>query len=105
ARRLRAAEFKLGKGHAQLLRHQPHRFRKSDVLDFLNEGEYVAGHAAAEAVKELPGGVHGERRRLLIVEGTKAREVLRARLLELDVIADNANDVGLLLERVFEVGR
>src|SRR5215468_8778902 len=38
------------------------------------------------------------------MEGTEAGEVLRARLLELDVVTDDADDVGLLLEGVFEVG-
>src|SRR5262245_61504654 len=38
------------------------------------------------------------------MEGTEAGEVLCARLLELDVVTDDADDVGLLLKGVFEVG-
>ncbi len=104
ARFLRATELDLGHGHAELLRDQPDGLRKRNVLDFLHKREHVSRHAASEAVKELPRGVHGERRRLLVMKRTEAGKILRARLLELDVVADNANDVGLLLERVFEVG-
>ena len=38
------------------------------------------------------------------MEGTKADEVLRTRLLQLDVVADYANDVRLLLEVLRKVG-
>src|SRR5580765_1677962 len=48
--------------------------------------------------------MHGERRRLLVMKGTEPGKILGARLLEFDVVTDDANDVGLLLEGVFEVG-
>jgi len=56
-------------------------------------------------VKELPRGMHRERRRLLAMKRTQPRKILRPRLLQLDVIADHANDVRLLLERVSEIAR
>ena len=105
ARLLRARELDLGQGHAELVRDQADCLGEGDVFDLLHEGEDVTGDAASEAVKELAGGVDGERRRLLVMKGTEAGEVLRARLFEFDVVADDPNDVGLLLERVFEVGR
>ncbi len=59
--------------------------------------------AASEAVVELARGVDGERRRLFAVEGAESGVVLRAGLLQLDVVADDANDVRLLLDRVCEI--
>ena len=63
------------------------------------------GHAAAEAVIELARGVHGKRRRLLAVKGTQPGVVLRPGLFQLDVVADDADDVRLLLDRVREIAR
>ena len=100
---LRSVEAGLGHGDPQLLGHRADGFREGDVLDFLDEGENVAGDAAAEAVKELAGGVDRERRRLFAVKGTKPGIVLRTRLLQLDVVADDADDVRLLLDVFFEV--
>jgi hypothetical protein len=37
------------------------------------------------------------------VKGTQAGEVLRASFLQLDVVTDYANDVGLLLQRLLKV--
>ena len=93
----------LGQRNPQLLRHHPHGFRKSNVLDFLNKTENVARNAAAKAVIKLPRGVHRKRRRLLVMKGTKPGVVLRPSLLQLDVVADNANDVRLLLDGFLEV--
>jgi len=56
-------------------------------------------------MEELPCGVNRERRRFFVMKRTEAGEILRARLLEPDVVADDPNDVGLLLERIFKVGR
>ena len=39
------------------------------------------------------------------MKGTKPRIVLRPGLLQLDVVADDADDVRLLLQRFFEVFR
>ena len=76
---------------------------KGDVLDLLDEGEDVAGDSAAEAVEELAAGVDGKRRRFFAVEGAESGVVLRPRLAQLDVFADDADDVGLLLDGVGEV--
>jgi hypothetical protein len=40
------------------LGNRSHRFGKSNVLDFLDEGKNVPGNAAAEAVEELAGGMN-----------------------------------------------
>ena len=58
ARLLRAREFDLGHGHAQLLRDQAHGLGEGDVLDLLDKREHVTRNPAAETVKELPRGVH-----------------------------------------------
>src|SRR5579864_3348199 len=67
-----AAENSFGKRDAQLLRDQAHGLRKSDVLNFLNEAEHVAGGTAAKAVIELPRGMNRERWRLLFVKRAQA---------------------------------
>ena len=87
----------------ELLRDQAHGFGEGDVFDFLDEAEDVAGHAAAEAVIKLARGMDGKRRRLFAVKRAKPGEVLRPGLLQLDVVADDADDVRLLLDRVREV--
>src|ERR1035438_577380 len=74
-----------------------------DVFDLLNEGKDVSRLAAAKAVKELARGMDGKRRRLLGMKGTEAGEILGSRFLQLDVVADDTDDVRLLLERLFEV--
>ena len=99
----RSVEAGLRHSDAELLGHRADGFREGDVLDFLDEGEDVAGDAASEAVEELAGGVHRERRGLLAVEGAESGIVLRAGLLQLDVVADDADDVRLLLDYVREV--
>ncbi len=93
----------LGQSDIQLLRNQPDGLGKSDVLDLLHEGENVSLDAAAEAMKKLPRGMHRERRRLLAMKRTKPGIVLRPRLAQLDVVANNADDVRLLLDDLFEV--
>src|SRR5581483_8643491 len=80
-----------------LLCDPSYRFGKADVFYFLNEAEDIARSRAAKTVKELPRRVHGERRRFLLVERTKPGKILRAGFLELNVVADNADDVRLLL--------
>jgi hypothetical protein len=39
------------------------------------------------------------------VEGTEPGEILSSGLLELDVVADDADDIRLLLDRVREIAR
>ena len=100
---LRTGKRDLRHRHAQLLRQQPDGFRESNILDFLDEGKDISRLAAAKAVIKLPGGMDRKRSRLLGMKRTKPGEVLRPSLLQLDVVADDADDIRLLLERLFEV--
>src|SRR6202007_3164257 len=81
----------------------PHGFREGDVLNFLDKLENIAGLVAAEAVIELLDSVHGKRCCFLAVKRTRPRIVLRPSLLQLHVVADDADDIRLLLERLFEI--
>ena len=99
----RTRERDLGQRNPQLLRHRSHRFGESNVLDFLHKAENIAGNSAAKAVIKLPRGVHRKRWCLLVMKGTEPGVVLRPRLLQLDVVADDANDVRLLLDGFLEV--
>src|SRR5262249_17903433 len=90
------AVLHFGQLDVELFRNQPDGFDKADVLDLLHETEYVARSATTETMVELPRSVHRERRRLLLMEGAKPGEILRATLLQLDVIADHADDIRLL---------
>src|SRR5579864_9647573 len=47
-----AAKNSFGKRDAQLLRDQAHGLRKSDVLNFLNEAEHVAGKIGRASCRE-----------------------------------------------------
>ena len=85
------------------MRHGSHSFYERDVFDLLDEGEHVALRATTETIKKLLCGMDGKRRRFFVVEWTKARIVLRSGLLQLDVVADDADDVRLLLNDFFEV--
>jgi hypothetical protein len=58
---------------------------------------------AAEAVVDAVGGVDGEGAGLFLVEGAEAGVVLRAGLAQLEVVADDADDVGLGLDYLCEV--
>jgi hypothetical protein len=92
-----------GQRDAEFLCNQADGFGESDVLDFLDEAEDVAFFLASEAVVELLGGVDGKGRSFFAVKGAEAGVVLRAGFFELDVVADDADDVRLLLEGVGEV--
>jgi len=81
--------------HAEFLRDEADGLAECEVLYLLDELEDVARFSTAEAVIELLANVNGERRRLLFVEGTESLEVLRSRLAQLHVFADDANDVRL----------
>ncbi len=76
---------------------------KRNVLDLLDEAENVSRIPAAKAVKKLARSVDGERRRLLAMKRTQPGKVLRPRLPQFDVVAHDADDVRLLLERLLEV--
>src|SRR5579871_4562210 len=85
-----------------LFRHQTHRLRKADLLPLLHKLKNVAGFAAAKAMEELPRGVHGERRRLFSMKRAQANKILPTGFLELDVVANHADNVRLLPHRFFE---
>ena len=99
----RTAVNGFGKGDAQLLRDQPDRFRKSDVLDFLDEGENVTLGGTSETIKKLARGVNRKRRRLLAVKWTKPGKILRAGFSQFDVVAHDADDVRLLFNGFFKI--
>jgi hypothetical protein len=100
-RRTRIAD--LGQGNAELLCDCPHGFGEGDVLDLLHKTENISGHTTAKAVIKLPRGVDRKRRRLFVMKRTEPGIVLRPSLLQLDVVADYANDVRLLLYGFLEV--
>jgi hypothetical protein len=54
-------------------------------------------------VEVLAGGVDGEGRRFLPVKGAQARVVLRSGFAQLDVFADDADDVCLLLYGICKI--
>ncbi len=60
---------------------------------------------AAEAVEVAVVGVDGEAAGLFFVEGAEAGVVLGSGFAQLDVVADDADDVGLLLYELGEVVR
>jgi hypothetical protein len=99
----RAGILRLGQRYAKLLRDVANGFGESDVLQLLHEAEHVTGNAAAEAVEELARGVDGKRRRLFLVEGAQAGIILRPGFFQLHVLADDADDVSLLLDRGREI--
>src|SRR5581483_8484751 len=92
-----------GKRHSDFLRHGANRFRESNVLEPLDEAEDVTGNATSETVVKLPRGVHRERGRFLLVKWAQPGIILRSRLAELHVLANNADDVRLLLNGVGKV--
>src|SRR5581483_5253055 len=82
-------EGSLRQWDSDLLCDQAHRFRKGDVLQFLDKAEDVSGNAATKTVVELPRRMHGKRGSLLAVEWAQPGEVLRPRFLQFDVVAHN----------------
>jgi len=68
------------------------RFDEALALDLHHEREHVAVLLAAKAMEEALVGHHVERRRLLAMERTQPFEGA-ARLLQLDVLADDRDDV------------
>jgi len=96
-------ELALGKRDAGLLGDGTDGLGKGDVFELHDEGEDVAFFVAAEAVEVAVGGVDGEGASLLFVEGTEAGEVLGAGFAKTDEVADDLDDVGLLLDEMGEV--
>ena len=76
---------------------------KLTVFKLHDEGEDVAFFVAAEAVEVVVGGVDGEGAGFFFVKGAETGVVLRAGFAQLDVVADDADDVGLLLDGLCEV--
>ena len=97
------AELALGQRDAALGGDDADGFGEADVLHLHDEGEDVALFVAAEAVEVAVGGVDGEGAGLFFVEGAEAGVVLGAGFAQLDVVADDADDVGLLLDELGEV--
>ena len=93
----------LGSGDAELLGDGADGLGEGDVFDLLDEAEDVAGDSAAEAVEVLAAGVDGKRWSFFAMKGAEAGVVLGAGFAQLDVFADDADDVGLLLDGVGEV--
>src|SRR5262249_48001221 len=87
----------------EFLRDRPHSLRESDVLNLLNEAEDVSLGAASEAIEELARLVDVERWRFFVMKRALAGKILRSRLLELHIVAHDADNVGLLFEGVGEV--
>ena len=99
----RGVELAFGEGDAALGGDGADGLGEADVLHLHDEGEDVAFLVAAEAVEVAVGGVDGEAAGLFFVEGTEAGVVLGAGFAQLDVVADDADDVGLLLDELGEV--
>ena len=76
-------------------------FGKRALFHFHDKFEDVAADVAAEAVVDLAQGMNVKRRRFLGVERAESAKIL-PRLLQLDVFADHANDVRLLLNTIRE---
>ena len=96
-------EFALGEGDAAFGGDDADGLGEADVFHLHDEGEDVAFFVAAEAVEVAVGGVDGEGAGFFFVEGAEAGVVLGSGLAELDVVADDADDVGLLLDELSEV--
>ena len=97
------AELALGQRDAGLCGDGADGFGEAERLHLHDEGEDVALLVAAEAVVVAVGGVDGEAAGLLLVEGAEAGVVLGAGFAQLEVVADDADDVGLLLDELGEV--
>ena len=99
----RRAELALGQRDAALGGDDTNSLGETDVLELHDEGEDVALLVAAEAVEVAVVGVDRERTGLLFVKRTEPGVVLRAGLAQLDVVADDFDDIGLLLDGLGEV--
>ena len=76
---------------------------EAEAIHFHDEGEDVALLMAAEAVVVAVGSVDGEGAGLFFMKRAEASVVLRAGLAQLEVVADDADDVHLLLDGLGEV--
>ena len=85
------------KRDATLFGDDAQRFRKRALFHFHNEFEDITALAAAETVVNLFGGMDVERGGFLGVERAKPAKILPG-LFQLDVFADDPDDVRLLLD-------
>ena len=93
----RIAEGDPRHGHAHFLRYDAHRLGEADVFYLLHKAENISRSPTAKTVIELPRRVYRKRRCFLAVEWTQPGVILRARLLQPDVISHHAYDIRLLL--------
>ncbi len=93
---LRRTLFLPRNGDAAFFRYDTNRFGKRTLLHLHHKFENVSAHAASEAVINLLRRMHCERRRLFRMERTQPGKILAA-LFQADVLADDPNDVRLLL--------
>ena len=99
------SEFALGQRDAGLLRDGADRFGEPDVLDFLHEGEDIAGlPVAAKAVKNWRPAWTQKEGRFFFVEGAETAEILGAGFAQAHKFADDFNDVGLFFDVPGEIG-
>ena len=96
-------ELALGKRDAGLGGDGADGLGEAEAFHLHDEGEDVAFFVAAEAVEVAVGGVDGEGAGLFLVEGAEAGVVLGAGFAQLDVVADDLDDVDLLLDELGEV--
>ena len=92
-----------GHGHSGLLRQVAHRIGKADTQVFHQEADRVAVHTATKAVVSLARGADHEAGRLFAVEWTQAF-VVDAGFFQLDVTANNVNDVNAREQVLNEAG-
>ena len=85
-------------------RQDLHRLAEVDVLVPLDEADDVARNAAAETVIVPVPRIDGKGGRLFVMEGA-ARPIGVAPSLELDIGADDFDDVVLRFELLHELGR
>src|SRR5260370_1306543 len=96
-------ELALREGYAGFGGDDADGFGEADVLELHDEGEDVTFFVAAEAVEVAVVGIDGKAAGFFFVEGAEAGVVLRSGLAQLDVFADDADDVDLLLYELGEV--
>src|ERR1700729_2320484 len=89
AGRARVLRLELDPGFA---RERADGVREGEILGFLQERDYVAAGAAAEALEKAAIGVNVKRRRLLGMKRAKPNEVVSA-LAQRHVLPDEARDV------------
>jgi hypothetical protein len=102
-RLFRRGELPFRQRDPALLRDDLHRFGEADLVDLLHELEDISRNPAAKAVIELARHVDGKRRRLLAMKRAQPLVVLRAAFLQRDVLADDADDVRLLLHALGKI--